>query len=220
VQEAQNSKAPAQLLVDKAAQWLVIAAIVIGLATFAVWFWWIGQPLLFAVTMTLRTMHQNLWWAVGYDAIAFPLAAGVLYPFVLSPEVAAMSMSGSTLIVASNALMLRRTKLTGMRQPGKTVAPASPDGPTTPEPAKASAMIGATHRNSKAKMGVKSTHDPGDEDCGGGRGGFRHGDTTGCARPVCGVVRGRSGHHREYAGLSSHDLDRNSHRARADPVWP
>ena len=39
VQDAQNSKAPAQLLADKAAQWLVIAAIVIGVATFAVWFW-------------------------------------------------------------------------------------------------------------------------------------------------------------------------------------
>ena len=60
---------------------------------------------------TLRKMHQNLWWAVGYNAIAFPLAAGVLYPFVLSPEVAAISMSGSTLIVAINALMLKRVKL-------------------------------------------------------------------------------------------------------------
>lgn len=46
VQEAQNSKAPAQLLADKASQWLVLIAIVIGLATFAVWFWWIGQTLL------------------------------------------------------------------------------------------------------------------------------------------------------------------------------
>jgi P-type Cu2+ transporter len=45
VQEAQNSKAPAQLLADRASQWLVLAAIVIGLLTFAVWFWWIGQPL-------------------------------------------------------------------------------------------------------------------------------------------------------------------------------
>ena len=45
---------------------------------------------------TLRKMHQNLWWAVGYNVIAFPLAAGVLYPFVLSPEIAALSMSGST----------------------------------------------------------------------------------------------------------------------------
>src|ERR1019366_1912839 len=64
---------------------------------------------------TLRKMHQNLWWAVGYNAIAFPLAAGVLYPFVLSPEVAALSMSGSTLIVAVNALMLKRIKLGGKK---------------------------------------------------------------------------------------------------------
>jgi Cu2+-exporting ATPase len=70
---------------------------------------------------TLRKMHQNLWWAVGYNVIAFPLAAGVLYPFVLSPEVAALSMSGSTLIVAINALMLRRTKLAGIRQPDQKV---------------------------------------------------------------------------------------------------
>ena len=62
---------------------------------------------------TLRKMHQNLWWAVGYNTLAFPLAAGVLYPFVLSPEVAALSMSGSTLVVAVNALMLKRTRLTG-----------------------------------------------------------------------------------------------------------
>ena len=39
---------------------------------------------------------------------------GVLYPFVLSPEVAALSMSGSILIVAVNALMLKRTKLAGI----------------------------------------------------------------------------------------------------------
>ncbi len=71
---------------------------------------------------TLRKMHQNVWWAVGYNVIAFPLAAGVLYPFVLSPEIAALSMSGSTLIVAVNALMLKRTKLAGIRQPGKTAA--------------------------------------------------------------------------------------------------
>ena len=74
---------------------------------------------------TLRKMHQNLWWAVGYNVIAFPLAAGVLYPFVLSPEVAALSMSGSTLIVAVNALMLKRTKLAGIRQPGKGDAPGT-----------------------------------------------------------------------------------------------
>ena len=68
---------------------------------------------------TLRKMHQNLWWAVGYNALAFPLAAGVLYPFVLSPEIAALSMSGSTLVVAINALMLKRLKLSTIRQPAK-----------------------------------------------------------------------------------------------------
>jgi Cu2+-exporting ATPase len=96
---------------------------------------------------TLRKMHQNLWWAVGYNVIAFPLAAGVLYPFVLSPEVAAFSMSGSTLIVAINALMLKRTKLAGIRQPGKGGAPG---GPATPEPAKASAVPASPQPDKKA----------------------------------------------------------------------
>ncbi len=92
---------------------------------------------------TLRKMHQNLWWAVGYNLVAFPLAAGVLYPFVLSPEVAAMSMSGSTLIVAINALMLKRTKLAGIRRPGKAAKSEAPDGPAPPEPAKAPAAPAA-----------------------------------------------------------------------------
>ena len=91
---------------------------------------------------TLRKMHQNLWWAVGYNAIAFPLAAGVLYPFVLSPEVAAMSMSGSTLIVAINALMLKRTKLAGIRQPGKAAVPAASGRQATPDLVTASAVPG------------------------------------------------------------------------------
>ena len=63
---------------------------------------------------TLRKMRQNLWWAVGYNVIALPIAAGVLVPafgFALRPEIAAMSMSGSSLIVAVNALMLKRLKL-------------------------------------------------------------------------------------------------------------
>ncbi|MFA6178061.1 MAG: heavy metal translocating P-type ATPase [Candidatus Methylopumilus sp.] len=64
---------------------------------------------------TLRKMHQNLWWAVGYNVLAFPLAAGVFYPFTLSPEIAALSMSGSSAVVAINALMLKRTKLAGIK---------------------------------------------------------------------------------------------------------
>jgi Cu2+-exporting ATPase len=79
---------------------------------------------------TLRKMHQNLWWAVGYNAIAFPLAAGVLYPFVLSPEVAALSMSGSTLVVAINALMLKRTRLAGIKGARPQSAPAA-DAPAS-----------------------------------------------------------------------------------------
>ncbi len=63
---------------------------------------------------TLRKMHQNLWWAVAYNVIAFPLAAGVLYPVTLSPEIAALAMSGSSALVAINALMLKRTRLAGI----------------------------------------------------------------------------------------------------------
>lgn len=63
---------------------------------------------------TLRKMRQNLGWAVGYNVIALPIAAGVFVPslgLVLRPEIAALSMSGSSFIVAVNALMLKRLKL-------------------------------------------------------------------------------------------------------------
>ncbi len=63
-------------------------------------------------------MHQNLWWAVGYNVIAFPLAAGVFYPFLLSPEIAALAMSWSSALVAVNALMLKRTKVPGIKSAG------------------------------------------------------------------------------------------------------
>jgi Cu2+-exporting ATPase len=63
---------------------------------------------------TLRKMRQNLGWAVGYNAIALPIAAGVFEPSLgleLRPEVAALSMSGSSFIVAVNALLLKRARL-------------------------------------------------------------------------------------------------------------
>ncbi len=72
---------------------------------------------------TLRKMHQNLWWAVGYNVIAFPLAAGVAYPVLLGPSIAALAMSGSSALVAINALMLKWTKLTGIRRQSATTAP-------------------------------------------------------------------------------------------------
>ena len=59
---------------------------------------------------TYRKMIQNLLWATGYNVIAVPLAAGVLYPhFVLSPALGAVLMSASTVIVALNAQLLKRS---------------------------------------------------------------------------------------------------------------
>jgi Cu2+-exporting ATPase len=60
-----------------------------------------------------RKMIQNLWWAAGYNVIALPLAAGVLAPWniLLSPAFGAVLMSVSTIVVAVNAQLLRRTPL-------------------------------------------------------------------------------------------------------------
>jgi len=62
---------------------------------------------------TYRKMVQNLAWATGYNVFALPLAGGVLYPIgvTLSPAVGALLMSASTVIVAINAMTLRRVKL-------------------------------------------------------------------------------------------------------------
>jgi Cu2+-exporting ATPase len=61
---------------------------------------------------TVRKMRQNLGWAIGYNAVALPIAAGVFAPeLVLRPEIAALSMSGSSLLVAVNALLLKRLRL-------------------------------------------------------------------------------------------------------------
>jgi Cu2+-exporting ATPase len=60
-----------------------------------------------------RKMIQNLWWAAGYNIVALPLAAGILAPWniLLSPAFGAVLMSLSTIIVAINAQLLRRTRL-------------------------------------------------------------------------------------------------------------
>lgn len=58
---------------------------------------------------TYRKMVQNLIWAVGYNIVSIPLAAGILYPaFMLSPAMGAVLMSVSTIIVAINAQLLRK----------------------------------------------------------------------------------------------------------------
>jgi Cu2+-exporting ATPase len=59
---------------------------------------------------TYRKMVQNLWWATGYNAVALPLAAGVLAGagILLSPALGAVLMSVSTVVVAVNARLLGR----------------------------------------------------------------------------------------------------------------
>ncbi|HNU39901.1 MAG TPA: HAD-IC family P-type ATPase, partial [Methanothrix sp.] len=58
---------------------------------------------------TYSKMLQNLFWATGYNVIAIPLAAGVLYSYgiLLSPAAGALLMSLSTVIVAANAKTLK-----------------------------------------------------------------------------------------------------------------
>jgi Cu2+-exporting ATPase len=62
---------------------------------------------------TVRKMKQNLFWASIYNVLAIPVAAGVLYPtygISLRPEVAALLMSISSIIVATNAVLLKRAE--------------------------------------------------------------------------------------------------------------
>ena len=96
---------------------------------------------------TLRKMRQNLGWAIGYNAIALPIGAGVFAPtfgLVLRPELAAISMAGSSLIVAVNALMLKRLHLP------QAVDASPPSGPRTSAPARTPRAETATATGSGA----------------------------------------------------------------------
>jgi Cu2+-exporting ATPase len=62
----------------------------------------------------LRNIKENLFFALAYNVIGIPIAAGLLYPYfgiLLSPMLAALAMSFSSVSVISNALRLRRMKL-------------------------------------------------------------------------------------------------------------
>jgi Cu+-exporting ATPase len=63
---------------------------------------------------TMRNIRQNLLFAFGYNALGVPIAAGVLYPafgLLLSPVIASLAMSLSSVSVIANALRLRTVKL-------------------------------------------------------------------------------------------------------------
>ena len=64
---------------------------------------------------TVRKMKQNLFWAAIYNVLAIPVAAGVFYPafgIYLRPEISALLMSASSIIVATNAVLLKRIEPT------------------------------------------------------------------------------------------------------------
>ena len=73
---------------------------------------------------TYRKMIENLFWATGYNVVAIPLAAGVLagQGILLPPAVAAIFMSLSTVVVAANAVLLRRVERQLVRENASELA--------------------------------------------------------------------------------------------------
>lgn len=72
--------------------------------------------------LTVRTIHQNLFWAFIYNLISVPIAAGVLYPicgFLLNPMIGGAAMAMSSVSVVSNSLLLKRKRI----EPEKDIEP-------------------------------------------------------------------------------------------------
>ena len=88
-----------------------------------VWLIWSSAFLIPWLT-PCRKMHQNQW-TVGPTVVAFPLAAGARCPVLLRPSIATPGMSGSAPLVAINALMLKRTKFTGIRNGSAIHSPSA-----------------------------------------------------------------------------------------------
>ncbi|HKT40263.1 MAG TPA: heavy metal translocating P-type ATPase [Ktedonobacterales bacterium] len=95
VRTAQNSKAPAQRLADRAAEWLVLLAVGAGLLTFTIWYFVIGQSALFALTL-----------AVAVVVIACPDALGLATPTAVAVGTGIGARKG---ILIKNATALEQT---------------------------------------------------------------------------------------------------------------
>lgn len=95
VSVAQNSKAPAQRLADKAAEILVLVAVIVGLLTFAIWFLVLGQPILFALTLATTAI-----------VIACPDALGLATPTAVAVATGIGATNG---ILIKNATALEQT---------------------------------------------------------------------------------------------------------------
>src|SRR2546428_5853286 len=95
VQTAQNSKAPAQRLADRAAEWLVLVAVSAGVLTFLIWFFVIGQTALFALTLSVTAI-----------VIACPDALGLATPTAVAVGTGIGARNG---ILIKNATALEQT---------------------------------------------------------------------------------------------------------------
>lgn len=95
VQVAQNSKAPAQRLADRAAEWLVLVAVTAGLLTFLIWFFLLGQSALFALTLAITAI-----------VIACPDALGLATPTAVAVGTGIGARKG---ILIKNATALEQT---------------------------------------------------------------------------------------------------------------
>jgi Cu+-exporting ATPase len=111
---------------------------------------------------TMRNIRQNLFFALAYNAIGIPIAAGVLYPFLgirLSPIIAAAAMALSSLSVVGNANRLRRWH----------TSPLPPAGPVGVTP-QVQTGTDSLHRGERLEEdGERPEHAEGDQDQGHGQ---------------------------------------------------